>query len=288
MREGLHRILQQEDINFLLTNRLPRKLATRFMGWLSEIEQPIVSFLSIKAWTYFADVDLSDAAETRFSSLHEAFTRALRPGTRAIDLSPQLLVSPCDAIVGACGLVENGRAFQIKGAPYRLRDLVGETEDLRMFGNGLFVTLRLTAGMYHRFHAPHDLIVRSVSYISGDRWNVNSIALKRVENLFCRNERAVIRATLRPQGLPILIVPVAAILVAGIRLHFLDTPGLLARVESRHAACSEPLERGAEMGWFEHGSTIILFVPDGCGLAEGIETGKHIRVGEPLFQLPPG
>jgi len=59
--------------------------------------------------------------------------------------------------------------------------------------NGKFVTLRLTSRMYHRFHAPHDCHIERVTLIHGDAWNVNPIALKRVERLFCKNERAVIR-----------------------------------------------------------------------------------------------
>lgn len=287
VREGLMRVLQQENLNFLLTNRLPRRQLTRFMGWFSDIEQPVVRKVSIKTWAFFADVDLSDAVETEFRSLQAAFTRALRPDARPIDTSPELLVSPCDAIVGACGRIDGDRAHQIKGAPYSLRDLIGSDADDSSFHNGRFITLRLTAGMYHRFHAPHDVLVEAVSYISGDTWNVNPIALKRVENLFCRNERAVIRLSLKPQGMPILMVPVAAILVAGIRLNFLDTPGLLRTQAERHIACSVELERGEEMGWFEHGSTILLFAPDGCELAEGIEPGRRIRFGEPLLRTPP-
>ncbi len=287
VRNGLMRVLQQENLNFLLTNRLPRRQLTRFMGWFSDIEQPVVRKVSIKAWAFFADVDLSDAAETEFRSLHAAFTRALRPDARPVDKSSELLVSPCDAIVGACGRIDGDRAYQIKGAPYSLRDLIGSDAEDSAFRNGRFITLRLTAGMYHRFHAPHDVLVEAVSYISGDTWNVNPIALKRVENLFCRNERAVIRLALRPQGMPILMVPVAAILVAGIRLNFLDTPGLLRTQAERHIACSVALERGDEMGWFEHGSTILMFAPDGCELAEGIVPGHRVRFGEPLLRVPP-
>ncbi|MDA4835375.1 phosphatidylserine decarboxylase, partial [Enterobacter hormaechei] len=92
-------------------------------------------------------------------------------------------------------------------------------------------TLRLTARMYHRFHAPHELTVDGVTYLSGDCWNVNPIALKRVERLFCRNERAVIEARLK-DGTPMLLVPVAAILVASIRLSFLDTQRTLRQFGS--------------------------------------------------------
>jgi phosphatidylserine decarboxylase len=37
------------------------------------------------------------------------------------------------------------------------------------------------------------------------------------------------------------------------------------------------------MGWFEHGSTIIAFVPKGLGLASQIAPGYRIRMGEALF-----
>ena len=75
--------------------------------------------------------------------------------------------------------------------------------------------------MYHRFHAPHDSRIEQVTFISGDTWNVNPIALKRIERLFCKNERAVIQTRLA-SGECLTLVPVAAILVASIRLHFLD------------------------------------------------------------------
>ena len=84
--------------------------------------------------------------------------------------------------------------------------------------NGTYVTLRLTSSMYHRFHAPADATLTHVTHISGDTWNVNPIALKRVEQLFCKNERAVLNFKLT-DGTPMIMVPVAAILVASLRLH---------------------------------------------------------------------
>ena len=152
------------------------------------------------------------------------------------------------------------------------------------FRGGSFVTLRLTAGMYHRFHAPHDIQVGAVTYISGDCWNVNPIALKRIERLFCRNERAVIEARLAAGGEPILLVPVAAILVASIRLAFLDTERTLREGGPRRIACDVAVAKGAEMGWFEHGSTIILFTPPDFALADDIREGQPIRAGAALLR----
>ena len=117
-RAVISRLFQQEDLNFLLTNRIPRRLLTQFMGWFSQIEQPLVRDLSIAAWKFFSDLDLSEAKKTKFKSLHDCFTRELKPGARTIDLDPALLVSPCDAIVGACGRVEDITVLQAKGFPY--------------------------------------------------------------------------------------------------------------------------------------------------------------------------
>ena len=129
-----------------------------------------------------ADVDLSDASKTRFNSLHDCFTRELKDGARPVDPRSVTLVSPCDAIVGAMGQIEDGVLLQAKGLPYRLIDLLGDADLVRYYANGYYVTLRLTAGMYHRFHAPYDCRVERVTYVPGDTWNVNPIALKRVES----------------------------------------------------------------------------------------------------------
>ncbi|MGA9014731.1 MAG: archaetidylserine decarboxylase [Acetobacteraceae bacterium] len=286
LRAAIASIACHEDVNFLLTNRIPRRLATRFFGWLSKIEQPLVRDLSMGVWRLFADLDLSEAREQRFRSLHDCFIRRLKDGVRPIDLDPDLLVSPCDAIVGASGAVEDGQVLQIKGFPYQLRDLLGDAVYAETYRNGCYVTLRLTSSMYHRFHAPHDCMVESVTYISGDTWNVNPIALRRVERLFCKNERAAIRVRLSRTGHVITLVPVAAILVASIRLNFLAPRTDVRHGGPRTTRLSVPLTKGEEMGWFQHGSTIIVFAPAGFTLAENVRQGHVIRVGQSLIRLP--
>ena len=288
LRQILARVGAQEDLNFLLTNRLPRRLATRFMGWFARIEQPLVRDLSLATWRLFCDVDLSDAQDTRFPSLHAAFVRSLRPGARPVVADPAVLTSPSDAILGAHGRIEEGRLYQVKGMSYRLEYQLGGDEALaRAHEGGSFATLRLTAGMYHRFHAPHDLRVDSVRHIWGDTWNVNPIALKRVEALFCRNERAVIRVALADSGHGLTLVPVAAILVAGLRLGFLPEGVALRRTRGRTLASTARLAKGAEMGWFEHGSTIVVLAPAGFAVWPGLNEGDRLRMGEPLMRLPP-
>jgi len=280
------RLLQQEDLNFLLTNRVPRIALTRLMGRFSRIESPWLARASIALWRLFTDLDLSDAKQQRFDSLHDCFTRELRPGARPVDGDPGVLASPCDAIVGACGAVAGTRLFQAKGFPYTVRELFGASQDTTPFEGGLYVTLRLTSAMYHRFHAPHDARLEHVTYLSGDTWNVNPIALARVERLFCRNERAVLRLRLQRGGHPVALVPVAAILVASLRLHALDVLLHLKYRGPNEMPCDAVVAKGQELGWFQHGSTILVFAPRGFALADGIEPGARIRMGQALMRLP--
>ena len=280
------RLLLQEDLNFLLTNRVPRIALTRFMGWFSALRSPLLTRLSIAVWRLFTDLDLNEARTDRFNSLQECFTRELRPGARTVDPDPQVLTSPSDGIVGACGTVMKGQVFQAKGFAYDLKDLMGNADDLCAFEGGSYVTLRLTSAMYHRFHSPHDATIRHLRYISGDTWNVNPIALRRVERLFCRNERAVLHTRLARGGHDIALVPVAAILVASMRFHFLDVLLHLRYRGPHELPCEVEVSKGQELGWFQHGSTIIVFAPPGFRLAPNIAEGQHIRMGEPLMLLP--
>jgi len=286
VRSNIMKIVQQDDVNFLLTNRIPRRTLTRFTGWFSRIEQPLIRDMSLRIWGLFADLDLSDAKKTSFRSMHDCFTRELRDGARPVESDPAILVSPCDAIVGASGIVEDGQVLQVKGFPYQLDDLLGDADHAAGFRNGTYVTLRLTSSMYHRFHAPYDCRVESVSHFPGDTWNVNPVALKRVERLYCKNERAVIRTRLSGSGHAVTLVPVAAILVAGIRLRFLDITFRPMPRDRQTFQCDAPFRKGEEMGWFEHGSTIVVLAPEGFRLCDGVAEGTTIRAGEPLLRLP--
>ena len=282
----LHRFFQQEQVNFLLTNRIPRRWATLFMGWFSRIEQPLVRALSLRVWQLFAGpIDLGEAARTDFRSVHDCFTRRLKDGARAVDGDPTIVVSPCDGIVGASGAIEGQELFQAKGFPYTLTDLLADSRLVDRYRDGVFVTLRLKSTMYHRFHAPYDCRVSEVVYISGDTWNVNPIALKRIERLFCKNERAVIDLHLEGSKLPLTLVPVAAILVASIKLDFLGEPLDLEYAGPNRIECDARFRKGAHMGCFQHGSTIIVFASRAHRIHERLAEGTVVRMGEPLLRI---
>jgi phosphatidylserine decarboxylase len=236
-------------------------------------------------WRLFADLDLSDARTTRFRSMHECFTRGIRDGARPIDPRPDCLTSPCDGILGAHGCVDGDTLLQAKGQSYTLPELLGGGTALeRSLRDGQYLTLRLTSGMYHRFHAPHDCRVERVTYISGEAFNVNPPALKRIAKLFCRNERAVLECRLAGRSQSIVLVPVAAVLVASIRLHFLDVRLHLDYRGPSLIDCDAPFVKGGEMGWFEHGSTIIVLAPPGFRLCGDLHDGAHIRMGQAILE----
>jgi phosphatidylserine decarboxylase len=279
------RLGAQEDLNFLLTNRIPRNLSTRLVGKLSRVRQPLVRDACMALWRGFAELDLSDAEQAHFASVHDCFTRRLKPGARPIDTDPTFVTSPCDAIVGANGRIDRGTLLQAKGFGYSVQELLLDAELADRYRHGSYATLRLTSTMYHRFHAPYDCRIERVTYISGDTWNVNPIALQRIEKLFCKNERVVIECRLPSVAQPLLLVPIAAILVASIRLHFANVLLHLRYRGPNVIPCDAVVNKGDELGWFEHGSTIVVLAPPQLQLCPRIVPGQRIRVGQPLLSL---
>jgi len=290
----IKQLQRQETLNFWLTNRIPRRLLTRAMGRFSRIRSPLLTRWSIRIWQAFADDLRLDEAETdRFESLQACFTRRLKAGARPIDPDPDALVSPCDAVIGAHGRIDQGTLLQAKGMVYRLEELLGDPVRAAAHENGSYVTLRLKSSMYHRFHAPCAGRLRSIDYISGDAFNVNPPTLRRLDRLFCRNERAVLPIEIRskveaqiaskdPRS-PVTLVPVAAVLVASMRFGFLAKPLDLRYRGPNRIECDARFERGDELGWFEHGSTIVMLAGPGLRLAPGLATGNTIRMGERLL-----
>ncbi|MGQ0507146.1 MAG: archaetidylserine decarboxylase [Myxococcaceae bacterium] len=281
----LAKVFLQEDLNFLITNRLPRRYATQLMAWFSRIESRTLTRASVAVWSCFAgNLRLDEARRTDFGSLHEVFVRELKQGVRPVHSDPRVAVSPCDAVVGACGQINGTEVLQAKGYPYSLGELLCDDDRVARYRDGMFVTLRLKSSMYHRFHAPLNARVAEVLYISGDTWNVNPIALKRVERLFCKNQRAILDLIPEDPALTLTLVPVAAILVGGVQLHCLDQRLELSHRGTARFACDASVSKGQELGYFQSGSTIIVFASRGWRLSEPVSEGKTLRMGQPLLE----
>jgi phosphatidylserine decarboxylase len=286
IRKIFDALAANERLNFALTNRLPRRAVSRLMGRVATAENRLVSAPAIAAFRFFCAPDLSEARKSEFRSLRDCFIRELAPGRRPVDRRPDTLVSPSDGIVVAAGTVASGQMLQVKGSTYALAELLRDAEGAAALEGGSYATLRLTAGMYHRFHAPQDGRLAEVAHVPGDAWNVNPPALARIPRLYCRNERAILRFELSAGSPSVTLVAVAAILVAGIRIHGVSLPGGRAPRAPWRIACDLPRAKGEELGWFEHGSTIVVLAPRGVSLDPGVREGLTTRMGAALMRLP--
>lgn len=258
---------------------------THLMGRVSKIHYPWFVKPALSIWNFFGDLNLHESPTKQFNSIHDCFVRSIRPELRPIDFDPMTWCSPCDGILGEWGIVKNGSLFQAKGFPYQIEELMGP-EESQVWEGGTYATIRITANMYHRFHAPADGRLKRLRYFSGDTWNVNPIALKRVEKLFCKNERVWMKFETDDDQHALAMVAVAAVLVASVRLHELDLVYHLNYKGPESLDCNINYPKGKEMGWFEHGSTIIFFAPPGTQLADGLVMGSQLKMGQALFFKP--
>ena len=271
-----------DKLNFWLTNAWPRRRLSKWMGHISHIQTPRLTSLAIWIWNRFDPLELADSPAQRYTSIHECFTRPIRPETRPIDGRACVLTSPCDGLLGAHGHVSDSELFQVKGKPYGLEELVGDLPDIHPWREGYFVTLRIKSSMYHRFHAPANGCLMQARYFTGDAWNVNQPALHHVDRLYVKNERACLNFRLNSHE-ELALVPVAAILVAGIRVHALSNEPWVGAQASLSVEPPVVYSKGQEMGWFEHGSTIVMIAPRRYRLTEGLNAGDRLRMGQALL-----
>ncbi len=283
LTSALTRLLEQDDINFTLTNRLPRRLLTRLVGGLSRARHPLVRVPSMALWQRFGgDLHLEEARDASFASLHDCFIRRLKDGARPVDGDPAALVCPCDGIVMAHGSIEEDTLVQAKGLRYSLGELLGDRAVAAAYAGGSFITIRLTSAMYHRFHAVANARITGVTFVPGDLWNVNPATVRRIPRVYCRNERAVINLHLADGSGQVALVAVGAILVGSI---YIDALGrTLDQTERAPLAipCQASVSRGQELGYFHHGSTIIVIASPAFVPVAGVQTGAAVRMGEAL------
>jgi phosphatidylserine decarboxylase len=241
----------------------------------------------IRAYIRAYGVDLSEAAEplASFPTFNAFFTRRLRAGARPICADADAVVSPCDSRVHSTGTMpEDGRLEQIKGRTYSLAALLGSEDDARTFARGVHATLYLSPSMYHRVHSPVDGLIRAWRYVPGRLFPVNGLAIRHVNNLFAVNERVSILID-SPEFGPVAVIMVGAANVGRMSLSFAD----LVTNSGRPGALVQPLApipiaRGAELGAFNLGSTVVLLVADPRLQPAGIVPGRFVPMGSPLWR----
>jgi phosphatidylserine decarboxylase len=273
---------------------LPKGLLSHGAGWLASLQLPRALRPSVyRAFGRRVGVDFGEVRDplVEYPSLQAFFTRELVAGARPIDSSPDALVAPCDGAWGQAGRVEGGTLLQVKGREYRLAELIRDEPLARAMEGGHYATFYLSPRDYHRFHVPCDGFVSRAEHVPGALWPVNAIGLHGVDRLFARNERICAQWRLPGQVgvLPALcMVAVGATMVGKIRLTFDDLTSHrrgAAPSQRDYAAPGIALERGAQWGHFEFGSTLVLIAAEEAVDLDVRPPGTPLRLGERIGRL---
>jgi phosphatidylserine decarboxylase len=266
---------------------LPREGLSRALGRLARVEapDPLIRAL-VRAYCRAYGVDMSDyeVPAEGFASFDEFFTRRLRPGVRAADPDPNAVLAPADGRLDAVGPLEAGATVRAKGHAYTLAALLGDEEAAAAHADGWYAVVYLSPRDYHRVHAPVSGPVASVRYVPGTLFPVNDLGHAAVDDLFVRNERVVVTQHSERHG-RISTVMVGAMGVGHITLSFdasIVTNVGLAAVARQYGPAGPYLERGAELGTFHLGSTVVVLGARGISLGGEPAAGVTVRLGDAL------
>jgi phosphatidylserine decarboxylase len=244
---------------------LPKKLLTVLMGKLAGMRLGGFTHAMIRKFVARYKVDMNEAADPRiesYASFNDFFTRPLREGARPIAAAP--FICPVDAAISQFGPIEHDQLFQAKGHSYSTRALVGGDQALaHRFDHGHFATLYLAPKDYHRIHMPCEGRLQRMIYIPGDLFSVNPLTARHVPSLFARNERVVCEFECA-HGTMVMVLVGATIVgsMATVWHGVVNPPRTREPREWRYDGQDIVLAKGAEMGRFLLGSTVVLLFPD--------------------------
>ncbi len=279
------------DVKLLLFHLLPKNLVSRLFGYIALTPWPGFILKPLLRWyaaTFHVDLDEAERPLEDYRSLNEFFTRALAPGVRPIAGGARTVVSPVDAVLSQFGNIEHGTLIQAKGLDYALTDLLNESEYTHSFAGGTYCVLYLSPRDYHRIHTPFTGEVAGYDYEPGALFPVNVFSVHSVRDLFPKNER--LTTYLETEHGRIAVVKVGATNVGKMSLTYdpaVRTNGWL-RLAHRRRYRTEPnepprLERGAELGRFEMGSTVVLLFERDCfAFSERITNDMFVQLGEEI------
>jgi phosphatidylserine decarboxylase len=248
----------------------------------------------IRGFARLYHVDLSEASEPdlgRYPTFNAFFTRTLRAGARPLPSALRAIACPCDGSVSERGSIDGERLLQAELAAkrysYTLEELLGADPRARDFIGGEFATIYLAPHNYHRVHMPIDGRLTGLAYIPGQLFSVNRTTANRVPRLFARNERVICRFDTAAGALAVVFV--GAFNVASIGIEgFGDLTPARKRFERRFPvpAPTPMFLRGAELGRFNMGSTIIVLMQRGrCRWAGEFAPGAAVRMGAVIGEV---
>jgi len=279
--------VNKKQLFALMQYLIPQHLLSRVVGWFAQSEFPIIKDTFIKWFAKRYDVNMSEALQedlSSYKSFNEFFTRPLKDGARPLAEGDDTLVSPADGAVSQLGKIKLGRVFQAKGRDYSVAELLGgDAERAAPFVNGDFMTVYLSPKDYHRVHMPFAGTLKETVYVPGDLFSVNPATTENVDALFARNERLV--CIFETEFGPMAMVLVGAMIVAGIETVWSGQVTPLPKQPQAQQYTGEAirLEKGAEMGRFKLGSTVVMCFPENAiEFAEALKAESALRMGQAL------
>ena len=276
-----------------LQHVLPQHFLSRIVLRLTRIRLRPVKNLLIRSFLRGFKVNMSEAAQPnplQYPSFNAFFTRTLRHGARPIDIDPGVLVSPVDGTVSQIGRLDGSKLLQAKGHDYTLEALLdGKPEWVQRFAGGSFATLYLAPYNYHRIHMPLAGSLGAAWFVPGKLFSVNAVTAAAVPGLFAKNERVVCVFEDGPRAFAMVLVGALFVGSIGTVWHGDITPhSPRHKVDLPLDTSRSPLRlsKGAEMGRFNMGSTVILLLPpDTLEWLPKFASGTRIEVGRMLARL---
>jgi phosphatidylserine decarboxylase len=287
--------LKLDKVKIALQYIMPKHLVSRLVGKLAAAEMGAVTTAAIKWFIKQYKIDMSEAAQPApeaYPTFNQFFTRALKPGIRPLCEDKDYIVHPVDGAVSQLGPIEDGRIFQAKGHDYSALALLGDqADDAKRFEDGDFATIYLAPKDYHRIHMPIKGTLSKMTYVPGELFSVNPLTAQNVPGLFARNERVV--AIFETEIGPIAMVLVGATIVASIETIWAGTvtpptgQDVFTWDYPTEGTEALTLEKGAEMGRFKLGSTVVmLFAKDALDeFADGVEPSSITRMGQAFAKI---
>lgn len=270
----------------LIQYPLPHHLLSRLVGRLAETRITWLKNLLIRAFVHRFNVDMSQAVEpdpTAYACFNDFFTRALKEGSRPLGSG---LISPADGTLSQFGAAQHGNLIQAKGQTYTITSLLGgDINRAEPFRQGSFATIYLSPRDYHRVHMPMTGTLKEMIYVPGRIFSVNQATTNHVPTLFARNERLV--CLFDTAHGPMAMVLVGAMIVAGIETVWAGqvTP-LSNSVQSLRFDTPITLPKGAEMGRFKLGSTVVMCFSQQLAF-DSLDLDTSVAMGQRLGDIAP-
>lgn len=270
----------------------PQRLISRIAGWLANSHISWIKNSFIRWFVKTYDVDMSQAIEenpTAYYCFNDFFTRALKPEARPICALTHSIVCPTDGVISQIGDVEQGRIFQAKGQDFSLLELLGGKRQLaETFMGGTFANVYLSPRDYHRVHMPLRGTLQTMIHVPGDLFSVNKTTAAGVPRLFARNERVI--CVFDTEAGPMALVLVGAMIVASIATVWagqITPPGRQVHIQQYNQRQPVVLEKGAEMGRFYLGSTVLVLFGAQRARWAGFYSDTLVSMGQSLGQILP-